>query len=108
MFISVVREDFDIDFFNHFYKGFIVKTNSFVQLMQNLRAYTAVLPVVGTAQTGRTKSKHAFPASINLINSPTAFSESELSNEFSPLMHQNPISNTIRGLSPGLTGASAA
>lgn len=82
-----------------------MKTNLFIQLIQNLRSHT---PVLGSAQIGRTKAKMAYPAKINLINSPMAFCESELSNDFSPLMHQGFVSQTIRGLSPSISGASAA
>lgn len=82
-----------------------MKTNLFIQLIQKLRSHT---PVLGSAQIGRTKANQAYPANLNLINSPMAFCESELSNDFSPLMHQGFVSQTIRGLSPGISGASAA
>lgn len=82
-----------------------MKTNLFAHLIQQLRSS---VPVLGTAQIGRTKAKPTYLANINMINSPSAFSESELSNDFSPLMHQGIVSQTIRGLSPGLSGASAA
>lgn len=82
-----------------------MKTNLFVQLIQNLRSST---PVLVSAQIGRTKAKQAYSANLNLINSPLAFSESELSSDFSPLMHQSIVSQTIRGLSPDFAGASAA
>lgn len=82
-----------------------MKTNLFVQLIQHLRS---TVPVFGTAQIGRTKANQAYSATINMINSPLAFSESELSNDFSPLMHQGSVSQTIRGLSSVLSGASTA
>lgn len=82
-----------------------MKSNVFAKLLQNLRSAT---PVFGSAMAGRTKAGQAKTALVNLINSPSAFSESELSSDFSPLMHQTPIGNAIRGLSTHLSGASPA
>lgn len=82
-----------------------MKSNVFAKLFQNLRSIT---PVFGSAIVGSTKASRAQTALVNLINSPSAFSESELSNDFSPLMHQAHIGNALRSLSSHLTGASPA
>lgn len=80
-----------------------MKTALLPQLIQKLR--TTALRFVAASKSLTTTQRHT-AHSIHSINSPIAFNECEMANEFSPLSYQGKqYEQSRRGPSPEIAGA---